>query len=121
MKKTREEYLEELRKIAEDNGGRLLSTEWLGAKTLHHFAFVDGREFEVPPCDFKRNGWPKNEDLMASRFAERQQSVSPAHSDSILSAHKPKPAPAACPTLDLAERVKEFQAARAPYKKAKVS
>ena len=51
-------HLGDLRKIATDNGGRLLSTEWVGAMEKYHFAFADGREFWIKANTLKTSGWP---------------------------------------------------------------
>lgn len=57
-----EHYLEELRQIAEANGGSLLSTEWRGTAAKYRFSFADGREFQKSAAKLKGQGWPKDPD-----------------------------------------------------------
>jgi hypothetical protein len=58
--------LEKLQAIALANGGRLLSTVWIGSVRAYRFAFADGREFEMTYAQMtsKRvsEGWPKKPD-----------------------------------------------------------
>lgn len=68
-----EHYLEELRQIAEANGGKLLSTEWGGARIKYRFAFASGNEFQISANNLKTRGWPKDKD------DERQQRLQHAH------------------------------------------
>lgn len=56
-------HLAEIRKIAEDEGGKLLSKEWLGATVLHNFAFENGTPFKMTPMNIKKNLWPKDQEL----------------------------------------------------------
>lgn len=115
--KTNEERLDELRAIAEANGGKLLSNEWVGNQAAHQFTFADGREFEMLPSSLKnpRQGWPKDPDnLVKKTDANDGESTPPdasetraAFSDDIFSAHKQKAAPAAPPS-NLDERAKDF-------------
>lgn len=56
-------HLEDMRKIAQDNGGKLLSTEWLGATNPHEFEFGDGIIFSMTPDKLKGRGWPKDQDV----------------------------------------------------------
>lgn len=61
-------FLEELRCIAEQHSGKLLTSEWLGSQAKYRFAFADGREFEMRPCVL-RKGWPKDQDRYFKRIA----------------------------------------------------
>lgn len=61
-----------LRAIAEANGGRLITSEWLGMNTPHRFAFSDDHEFEMQPAYLKANGWPKNQDAYLRRSSSRE-------------------------------------------------
>jgi hypothetical protein len=55
--------LEEMRAIATQNGGSLISIQFLGVVAKHEFAFADGRSFLIS-LDQLRNkrtgGWPKD-------------------------------------------------------------
>lgn len=66
---------DELRRIAEENGGKLISTQWLGSKEKHRFAFADGRQFEMQPNNLSRNGWPKDPDVYFNRTGPVQTSI----------------------------------------------
>ena len=57
------DYLNELKIIAEANNGRLLDTKWLGNRSSYRFQFEDGREFSIVPASLKNRGWPKDPDL----------------------------------------------------------
>lgn len=62
-KKSKNDYLNELKTIAENNNGKLLSTEWEGLNHKYLFSFQDGREFIKNAKDLKRDGWPKDPDM----------------------------------------------------------
>ena len=62
-KKSNEENLIELKKIAETNNGKLLSTDWKGWDNKYLFSFQDGREFIKNAKDLRRTGWPKDPNL----------------------------------------------------------
>jgi hypothetical protein len=55
--KTNEENLYELKKIAELNGGKLLSTEWQGSHYEYEFKDKDNLCFKVKASYLKENGW----------------------------------------------------------------
>lgn len=63
-------YLEELRRIAEENGGKLLSSEWKGSKAMYLFSFSDGRLFERNASNLRTNGWPTNPDRYLRNYTE---------------------------------------------------
>ena len=66
--------LEEMRRIAEKNGGRILSRKWKGSQVKHKFAFADGRKFESFPGQI-RKGWPKDPDLYFRIFGENRGEI----------------------------------------------
>lgn len=81
-------HLESLREIAEANGGKLLSTEWMGIRIPHRFAFQDGREFEIAPADLKKGNWPKNADRYLKTSSQRLdelRAIAQAHDGRLLS------------------------------------
>lgn len=55
--------LKELANIAEQNGGKLLSTEWENTKTRYLFEFKSGRQFDIAPAALFRRGWPESEEI----------------------------------------------------------
>lgn len=64
-----EKYLDEMRMIAQQNGGQLLDTEWRGSLAKYRFLFSDGGEFEIMQSNLKSRGWPKN----SKTFAQNSQ------------------------------------------------
>ena len=58
--KTNEDYLQELKDIAEANGGKLLSTEYLGVKEKYLFELSNGKTFKQTADTIRHYGWPKN-------------------------------------------------------------
>ena len=80
-------YLEQLRQIAVENHGRLLSTEWKGATAKYRFAFADGREFEIVKGALVTRGWPKNADLYFRKFGSDRQAVQLGELRQIAEAH----------------------------------
>jgi hypothetical protein len=58
--KTKHEKLEQLKKIAKENGGILISTEWQGIYERYKFSFSNGQEFEIIAKNLINNGWPKD-------------------------------------------------------------
>lgn len=60
VNKADEEKLEEMRRIAHKNNGKLISTEWLGNEEKHTFEFADGRRFDIAPSKIKHRAWPKD-------------------------------------------------------------
>lgn len=72
-----QKYLDEMRLIAQQNGGQLLDTEWRGSLAKYRFSSADGTEFEMMQSNLKSRGWPKNSQTFAknSRMeVERRQS-----------------------------------------------
>ena len=65
---------DEMRRIAEKNGGRLLSRKWKGSQVKHKFAFSDGRKFESLPGQI-RKGWPKDPELYFRTFGENRGEI----------------------------------------------
>lgn len=66
QRRTGDEYYNEIKKIAEDNGGVLLSEKWINSKTKYMFAFSKDNlkeMFERRPDDLLRHGWPKDKNL----------------------------------------------------------
>jgi hypothetical protein len=57
--KTDNEYLNDLREIAKENEGELLSTEWIGSKKKYQFKDKSGTFFEKSYAHMKASGWPK--------------------------------------------------------------
>lgn len=53
--------LKKLKEIAENNNGKLLSTEWKGSNNKYKFQFSSGYEFEMTADKIISRGWPKNE------------------------------------------------------------
>lgn len=119
--KTPEELLNELREVAEANGGKLLSDNWLGTQAPHRFTFPNGREFEMRPNNLKKNGWPTwpdspkdgNEEQSKPADTGDGQSATPtspeareAFSDGIFSAHKQNATPPA-PTANADENAQD--------------
>lgn len=70
MKKdyTKEERLNELAIIAEENGGKLLSTEWLGTRESYLFKFDNGEKFTKTGDNIKRQGWPQDRDKYLQKY-----------------------------------------------------
>jgi hypothetical protein len=62
-------HFDGIRRIAQANGGKLLSSEWKGSQAKYRLAFSDGREFEMVPGKI-RKGWPKDPDLYFRSFGE---------------------------------------------------
>jgi len=60
LAKNPEDYLNIMREIAERNGGKLLSNEWIGTKKKYLFSFASGNEFEMRYNQVIIS-WPKNE------------------------------------------------------------
>ncbi len=58
-KKTKEDLLMELKMIAEQNGGNLLSTSWLGNQKKYLFETKNKIQFTINGQSIKENGWPK--------------------------------------------------------------
>ena len=59
LSKTNKQCLEELRSLAEINGGTLLSKKWFGSDASYSFLFTDGRKFSQKASEIKSRGWPK--------------------------------------------------------------
>lgn len=55
-------HLGVIRKIAEDEGGRLISYKWTNANAEYDFEFPDGTPFSRTASDMKKMGWPPNQD-----------------------------------------------------------
>jgi len=68
--RSREPRYEKLLAIAGENGGKVVSSEWLGLKNIHVFEFSDGCQFEMFAYQMlnedKHHGWPQNPDLYLS-------------------------------------------------------
>lgn len=63
QRRTGDEYYNEIKKIAEDNGGVLLSEKWEGKRAKYKFAFSKDNldeVFERRGEDVVRHGWPKD-------------------------------------------------------------
>lgn len=60
--KTPEERMGELKNIANENNGKVISDKWLGTSKKHILEFSDGRQFKMSLEKLKANGWPKNPD-----------------------------------------------------------
>lgn len=60
--KTDKDLLSELEKIANNNKGKLITSEWKGSKELYEFEFEDGRKFFMSQEVIKQK-WPKNSDI----------------------------------------------------------
>jgi hypothetical protein len=71
------DFLGNLRRLAEDNGGKLLSTEWKGNKAKYRFAFADGREFETRAARIGQpsQGWPKDPDAYFRNYSKNRGSI----------------------------------------------
>lgn len=69
--KYEEESFLEIKQIAENNKGKLLSSEWKGWDRKYLFAFEDGREFFKNAKDLKRKGWPKDADRFFKLSAQQ--------------------------------------------------
>lgn len=52
--------LKKYKKIAEENGGQLLSNFWEGTNVRHHFKHANGTEFYQYPAVILKDGWPKD-------------------------------------------------------------
>lgn len=67
--KTDEEKLNDLRIIAEKNGGQLISDKWYGNNNKYHFKFESGKSFYILAKTVlsKKRGWPKNEEYYFSQ------------------------------------------------------
>jgi hypothetical protein len=80
-RRTGEQYYAEIKKIAEDNGGILLSEKWINSKIKYKFAFSKNditETFERNPYDLIRHGWPKDKEkyLKKSRGMVQIHSIS---------------------------------------------
>ena len=67
-------HLDEMRRIADEGGGRLLSSEWVGDTGKYRFAFADGREFEAQIGSIRR-GWPKDPDAYFRTYGDNRESL----------------------------------------------
>lgn len=56
---TKIDYLEQLRQIAENNGGQLISDIWIDNISKYTFKHHTGKVFEAFAYVIKKNGWPK--------------------------------------------------------------
>ncbi len=76
MKK--QKYLDEMRLIAEKNGGKLLDSEWKGSHIKYRFLFSNGEQFEIAQTNLKARGWPKNTSTFSknSRIESQKQQSS---------------------------------------------
>jgi len=61
QKDLNQERLNTIKKIAEDNNGKILETEWLGNHHKYTCFFENGQQFIMEGVNLKRNGWPKNQ------------------------------------------------------------
>lgn len=65
-RRTGEQYYAEIKKIAEDHGGILLSEKWEGRRTKYKFAFSKDNldeVFEKWAHDLLKHGWPKDKEV----------------------------------------------------------
>ena len=56
----KQNYLNELKEMAEKNNGKLLSTEWTNNKFKYKFEAENGFIFEMKAEKMRERGWPKN-------------------------------------------------------------
>lgn len=56
----KQNYLNELAKIANNHGGKLLSTQWINNVSLYEFEYHDGTIFNAYAYVIKKNGWPSS-------------------------------------------------------------
>lgn len=54
--------MSELKNIANENNGKVISDKWLGTSKQHILECSDGRQFKMSLEKLKANGWPKNPD-----------------------------------------------------------
>ena len=57
--RTKQDHLERLKQLAQDNGFELLEKEWLGAKAAHRFQHIEsGKKYEGSPSQLFSRGFP---------------------------------------------------------------
>jgi len=59
-------FLEKMMKIAQDNQGTLISTEWNGSSSNYQFKDKEDKIFSIKYSHLIDRGWPKNIDKFLS-------------------------------------------------------
>lgn len=63
-----QDHLQIMRDIAEQNGGKLISNQWIGSLRKYKFQFKSGLDFEYTWNSLQIFGWPRDEDLYVRRY-----------------------------------------------------
>jgi len=84
-RKTPTEYLEVMRKIAQDNGGKLLDAEWKGSTAKYWFIDSNNRKFSRSYTTIQRRGWIKLFIFSKDKYLEEIKEIAKSRSGRLLS------------------------------------
>jgi len=66
-KKNEHDLFEELKKIAEENNGEMLSKKWIGGHAKYNFKDKSGKLFSITSTNLKSRGWPEDIDAFLTK------------------------------------------------------